>query len=242
MFLIGFFGIVGVVVLIAFASVISVFFRPSEQHSMGQQLTRMSLSPFDREIAKQMMDKNGDGMCDICGMDVNICMDGGQLQCNMDPKSTIGILGSQHIHADWKIYINGRELDEEFFRPIARDTQLTTSKITSSFIHIEHGSSAQVSLGESLGDVLHMHATGVPLSLFFKSVGMDFNKDCISLIDGQKFCNNGGNNLKFYVNGIHNDKWENYAFSNGDKILISYGAETDIAAQLSSITDFAKNH
>ena len=213
-----------------------------QQSSMGQRLTRMSLSPYDGGLAKQFMDKDGDGKCDVCGMDVQVCMDSGQIQCNMDSKSTIGILGSQHMHADWKIYINGRVLGKEFFGPLARDTQLTTSKITSSFIHVEHSIPEQANLGENLGDVIHMHATGVPLWIFLKSVGMDFNKDCLMLQDGQKFCNSDGKTLKFYVNGKPNDQWENYVFNNLDKILISYGTETDLSQQLNSITDFAKNH
>ena len=160
------------------------------------------------------------------------------MQCNMDPTSTMGILESQHIHADWKIYINGEPLGKEFFAALARDTQLKTSEITSSFIHVEHSNSTK----ENVGDVLHMHATGIPLQIFFKSVGMNFSKDCLVLPNIQKFCNDGKNTLKFYVNGEPHSDWENYVFKDRDKILISYGSETDLTQQLKSITDFAKNH
>ncbi|MBI2578864.1 MAG: hypothetical protein HYW26_04080 [Candidatus Aenigmarchaeota archaeon] len=210
----------------------------SVQNSMGQRLTRMSLSPFDVQLAKQFMDKNGDGKCDVCGMDVQICIDSGQMQCNMDSKSTIGVLGSQHIHADWKIYINGKELDDNFFDSIAMNMSNENNGISSSFIHVDKGAPSP----EKTGNVLHMHATGVPLWIFFKSVGMDFNKDCLSLSDGQKFCNAGENTLKFYVNGKPNSEWEKYVFNDLDKILISYGEETDLSQQLNSITDFAKSH
>ena len=165
-------------------------------------------------------------------------MDSGQLQCNMDSKSTIGILGSQHIHADWKIYIDGKALDQNLFDSISMDMSKMDNKITSSFIHVDKGAPAP----EKTGDLIHMHATGVPLWLFFKSVGMDFNKDCLTLQDGQKFCNDAKNTLKFYVNGKPNSEWENYVFKDLDKILISYGSETDIGQQMNAITDFAKNH
>lgn len=223
-FLIAFFGVVGVAVAFAFVAVISSFVAPSQQQPVQQsqqqsmpRMARMSLSPFDREMAMQFMDMNGDGMCDACGMPVEMCMDSGQLQCNMDPKSTIGVLGSQHIHADLKIYLKGKALDEEFFRPIARDIQLKSSNITSSFIHVESSPS------EKIGDVLHMHATGVPLWIFFDSIGLELP------------------NAKAYVNGQEIHDYRNYVFNDLDKILITDGTGS-LDEQLASITDFAKNH
>lgn len=201
-------------------------------------LSAMGLTVYDKQLALEFMDANHDGKCDACGMDVELCMSSGQLQCNMDSKSTIGVLGSQHIHADWKIYINGKELDENFLDSLAMDMSRMDSSVTSSFIHLDKGAPTP----EKTGDVLHMHATGVPLWIFFKSVEMEFNKDCLSLVDGQKFCNDAVNTLKFYVNGKLNGKWENYVFNDLDKMLISYGNETDLTQQLNSITDFGKIH
>ena len=199
-----------------------------------KSMSRMSLTGFDKELARQMMDQNNDGRCDVCGMPIEQCIDGGQLQCSMDPNAKIGILGSQHIHAYWKIYINGNSLDlsDKYYGRIRE------GKSASSFIHVEH------SPGEKAGDVLHMHATGVPLWVFFKSVGMDFNKDCITLENKEKFCNDVNKKLKFYVNGKENNEIENYVFNDLDKILISYGNENqqEIQKQLDSITDFAKLH
>ncbi|MBI2143415.1 hypothetical protein HYU20_03690, partial [Candidatus Woesearchaeota archaeon] len=94
--------------------------KPSgvDSNKMGSRLSRMSLTGFDVELAKEFMDKDNDGKCDACGMPVEMCIDSGQLQCNMDPESTIGVLGSQHIHADWKAYIDGVAFD---FEPFAMD-------------------------------------------------------------------------------------------------------------------------
>src|SRR3989338_6228649 len=72
---------------------------------------KMTLSSFDRELAKQMMDKNNDGKCDECGMPVEMCIDSGQMECNMVADAKIGVLGYDHIHADWKIYLKGKQLD-----------------------------------------------------------------------------------------------------------------------------------
>ncbi len=234
-FLSAFFVIVITVVLFAFSTAFSAFQITGPV--TGQQ-TRMSLSPFDRGLALQLMDKDSDGKCDACGMDIQLCMDSGQIQCNMDSKSTIGVLGSQHIHADWKVYINGKALDAAFFEPLAMDMSKMDNKKTSSFTHLDRGAPSP----EKTGDLIHMHATGVPLWIFFKSVGMDFNKESFTLPDGRKFPNDGKNTLKFYVNGKPNSEWENYVFSDLDNILISYGNEIDLTQQLNSITNFAKNH
>ncbi|MDO8740744.1 MAG: hypothetical protein Q7J54_04215 [Candidatus Woesearchaeota archaeon] len=197
--------------------------QSTEMHSASQ----MSLTAFDKQLARNLMDKNNDGLCDACGMDVSACIDSGQLQCNMDPKSTIGVLGSGHIHADFKVFINGNSIN------FANEKY----HMKSSFIHVDDNLNK-----EDASSVLHMHATGVPLWIFFKSVGMDFNKESLTLPDGRKFSNGSKNTLKFYVNGRPNSEWENYVFSDLDKILISYGDETDMSQQLNLITDFANDH
>ncbi|MBI2120491.1 MAG: hypothetical protein HYT94_02595 [Parcubacteria group bacterium] len=159
--------------LLVIAAIVLIFstvsFLNFQGNNSNQQLTemhsasRMSLTAFDKQLARNLMDKNNDGLCDACGMDVNACIDSGQLQCNMDPESTIGILGSSHMHADWKIYVNGKVLSEEFFKPFAEAHETAMKdpnvKTTSSFMHVHE---SEIS-GEKSGDVLHAHATGVPL-------------------------------------------------------------------------------
>ena len=206
-------------------------------NKMGQKMSSMSLTSFDVQLAKEFMDKDNDGKCDSCGMDVELCIDSGQLQCNMDSSSTIGILGSQHIHADWKIYIDGKALDLSDKSHMER---MRSNLPVSSFIHVDSGAPAP----EKTGDVIHMHAKGVPLWIFFDSVGMDFNKDCLTLENEEKLCNDGNKKLRFFVNGKENNEFENYVFKDLDKILISYGNEKgeEIRTQLNSITGFAKIH
>ncbi len=202
--------------------------------------SRMGLTSFDKKLAIQLMDKDGDGKCDSCGMGVELCMDSGQLQCNMGPDSTIGVLGSQHVHSDWKIYLKGKALGSAFFEPLAMNMSNPNKSTTSSFIHVDRGAPAP----EKTGDVLHMHASGVPLWIFFESVGMKLSKECLELREGEKYCNDSNNTLKFFVNGKPSSALEEYVFQDNDKILISYGNETDVEIQnqLNSITGFSKNH
>ena len=234
----GFLAFVFIILSVSIFSVSKLIFSSSQdQSSPMPKFSRMGLTSYDKRLAIEFMDQNHDGKCDACGMDVELCMSSGQIQCNMDSKSTIGVLGSQHIHADWKIYINEKALDNNILESLSMDMSKMESSITSSFIHLDKGAS----LPEKTSDVLHMHATGVPLWIFFESVGMDFNKDCLTL-PNQKVCNDGKNTLKFYVNDNANGEWENYVFKDLDKILISYGNESDLTQQLNSITDFTKKN
>lgn len=206
----------------------------------GPSRKGLSLTGYDRTLAKQFMDKDNDGQCDSCGMPVEMCIDTGQLQCNMDSKSTIGVLDSAHLHADWKIYINGKALDLSSYAHMER---MRAGLSVSSFIHVDSGAPAP----EKTGDILHLHATGVPLWIWFESVGMKLDKDCLVVAggkeNGEKYCDDGKNSLKFYVNGGKNEQYEQYVFNDLDKILISYGPKSeDIQLQLATITGFAGKH
>ncbi len=198
--------------------------------SVTKSMSKMKLTLFDVALAKERMDKNGDGRCDSCGMDVQQCIDSGELDCNMagNKATAIGILDSQHIHADIKIYINGQVLT------LAKPENF----MKSSFMHIDNNPNQ-----DDANSVLHMHATKVPLWLFFRSIGIQLEKDSLTLADGNILKNENGKTLKFYLNGNKVDELGNYVFQPLDKLLISYGPENDpnINQQISSVTNFSQN-
>lgn len=236
----GFIVLTVVIALFSLFYVSKSLFFPDEREVSGQVRQKQgsaSFTSFDIELAKTFMDKNNDGKCDVCGMDVNLCIKTGQLQCNMGGNSQIGILDSQHVHADWKVYINGKQLD---FSDKSHMDRMRNNLPVSSFIHVDSDAPAP----EKTGDILHMHATGVPLWIFFESIGMNLNEDCITLENKEQYCSDADKKLKFYVNGKLNDEFENYVFKDMDKILVSYGdgSEEEIKQQLASITDFAGRH
>jgi len=226
------YGLLLIVVAILIFSVYS-FIAPLKSSAVDSvkqvpTMSKMSLTSYDKELARKMMDKNNDGKCDACGMPVEMCIDSGQMQCNMGSESTIGVLGMQHIHSDFKVYINGKTVD--FARP--------DYYMKSSFIHVDDNQNKEDASG-----VIHMHATGVPLWIFFESMGMEFEKDCFTVDSGVKYCNNAEKSLKFYVNGKENIEFGDYIFNDLDKILISYSdKDKDTSNQLNTITDYAKNH
>ena len=198
--------------------------------SAMQTMSRMKFAPFDVAMAKERMDKNNDGICDSCGMPIQQCIDSGQLDCNMgNNPQAIGVLGSQHIHADFKVYVNGQALD--FAKP--------EYYMKSSFMHVDNSENR-----EDSSSVLHMHAKKVPAWLFFRSIGMKLEKDSLTLADGQTLRNENGKTLKFYLNGHRVDELDNYSFQPLDKLLISYGSANDanIQKQINSVTNFAKDH
>ncbi len=179
---------------------------PAAPTSFGPRATK--LTSFDISLAQGMMDRNGDGKCDSMGSSVEGEILANRLQCMGDPNATIGQLGSSHHHADFKVYVNG--LPTDFNDP--------KYFVRSSFAHVE----PDEVLGAT-GTVLHLHATGVPLWVFFKSVGMD--------LDG----------AKILVNGAESGLLGDYAPSNGDRILVSYGNATqgELKREMDSVTDYA---
>ncbi len=213
------YGILIFAILILFFTAKSMFFTKAEVISGESVATNHfgagGFTEYDLVLAKELMDKDGDGKCDVCGMDMDFCIESGQLQCNMGGKTeklNIGVLDKtkqkHHYHADLEVYVNGEEIDfaqEKYF-------------VKSRFIHVENDVQGDT------GKVLHMHATGVPLWIFFDSIGMELP-----------------GSIKLYVNGQLNSDGLDYVFNDLDKILISDG-KGDLQEQLNSVTSFSQNH
>ncbi|MDO8634283.1 MAG: hypothetical protein Q7K34_03240 [archaeon] len=134
--------------------------------------------------------------------------------------------GEFHEHADFKVILDGKEID------FALPKYMTTEEqILSSFVHLHDGD----------GKVLHTHAKGVTLGVFFESLGMKFSKECFVLDRGEQFCNGNGKTLKLFVNGKLNQEFENYEPQDLDRILVTFGDETEdeIEQQINSVSDNA---
>ncbi len=129
-----------------------------------------------------------------------------------------------HQHADFKVYINGQVVD------FAKEKFMSDqNKQLSEFVHLHD-------LDEP---VIHQHKAGIILSDFFKSIGMEFDSNCFTLDTRQKFCNEGDKMLKMFVNGQPNSQFGNYEFKDLDRILITYGNESQqqIQDQIQSVSD-----
>ena len=128
-----------------------------------------------------------------------------------------GILGDEHEHASVLVRIFGDKFD----------FAATTYQIKSSWIHLE----------ESDGNTVHRHSSGVTLNYLFESLGIGIDEDCYIFGDGRQFCTNEDYSLKYFINGDSVNSINDYVVQNDDRILISYGGETEeqVIAQLNEL-------
>ena len=118
-----------------------------------------------------------------------------------------GILGDEHEHASVLVRIFGDKFD----------FAATTYQIKSSWIHFE----------ESDGNTVHRHSSGVTLNYLFESLGIGIDEDCYIFGDGRQFCTNEDYSLKYFINGDSVNSINDYVVQDDDRILISYGGETE---------------
>jgi len=118
-----------------------------------------------------------------------------------------GILGDEHEHASVLVRIFGDKFD----------FAATTYQIKSSWIHFE----------ESDGNTIHRHSSGVTLGYLYKTLGIGIDEDCYDFADGRQFCTNEDYSLKYFINGDSVNSINDYVVQDDDRILISYGGETE---------------
>ena len=128
-----------------------------------------------------------------------------------------GKLGDEHEHASILVRIFGDKFD----------FSATTYQIKSSWIHFE----------ESDGNTIHRHSSGVTLDYLFGTLGIGIDEDCYIFSDGRQFCTNEDYSLKFFINRNFVDSINDHVIQDGDRILISYGSETEsqLADQLNEL-------
>ena len=128
-----------------------------------------------------------------------------------------GMLGDEHEHASVLVRIFGDKFD----------FAATTYQIKSSWIHFE----------ESDGNTVHRHSSGVTLDYLFETLSIEIDEDCYIFTDGRQFCTNEDYSLKYFINGDSVNSINDYVVQNDDRILISYGSETEeqVIAQLNEL-------
>ena len=119
-----------------------------------------------------------------------------------------GKLGDEHEHASVLVRIFGDKFD----------FAATTYQIKSSWIHFE----------ESDGNTVHRHSSGVTLGYLFETLNIEINEDCYIFADGRQFCTNEDYSLKYFINGDRVNSIYNHVVQDDDRILISYGGETEV--------------
>ncbi|MGI0024295.1 MAG: hypothetical protein ACREA4_04015 [Nitrososphaera sp.] len=123
-----------------------------------------------------------------------------------DASSNFGPLGSAHEHAIFEVRLNGD----------AVDFSQSKYQVRSQFIHVENND----------GTTLHRHATNVTVGEFLKSVRMNIQDNCFVADDGRRFCEDGTNQLRYFVNGTVKSSIMDYVLADNDRILVIYGSES----------------
>lgn len=136
--------------------------------------------------------------------------------------SGTGDYGSTHVHADFQVYVNGKQID--FTR--------TEYQLKHALVHLEEPAVAPY--------LIHKHATGITYGMFFTTIGVDIT-ECLT-INGKEFCDINGRTVKYYLNGQITPDLYHAQINDLDKVLISYGSESldELQMQLASVGDRAK--
>ena len=126
---------------------------------------------------------------------------------DMGAPKDAGRLGDEHEHASLLVRIFGDKFD----------FSLPNYQIKSSWIHFE----------DQDGDTIHRHSSGVELEFLFNSLQIGLNEKCFIFADGRQFCTNDDYSLKYFVNHKPVSDIRGYVIQEDDRILISYGDETE---------------
>ena len=75
------------------------------------------------------------------------------------------------------------------------------------------------------------------LDYLFGTLGIGIDEDCYIFADGRQFCTNEDYSLKYFINGSPVNSINDYVVQDDDRILISYGGETEaqITDQLNEV-------
>lgn len=118
-----------------------------------------------------------------------------------------GMLGNEHVHSSLLVRIFGDKFD------FSGDA----FQIKSDWIHFEARD----------GTTIHRHATGVTLGYMFDSLGITLDENCYQFPDGRQFCTDENYTLKYFINGDQVPSINEYVFADQDRILITYGDESE---------------
>tara|TARA_B100000315_G_scaffold4203_1_gene4093 strand:+ start:985 stop:1449 length:465 start_codon:yes stop_codon:yes gene_type:complete len=124
---------------------------------------------------------------------------------------SLGRIGSTHVHAFLRTYIQGEVLD----------FSLEGFQLRNGFVHFENGD----------GFTVHKHATGVTLRFFFETLDMKIDRDGIRLPSGNRYNINENEEFHVFVNGIELHGDDDYEIQSLDQILVTFGDESNAILQ-----------
>ena len=131
-----------------------------------------------------------------------------------------------HWHANFAVFINGEPYDFDDPRMVVEDSDDPRHNV-----HIH----------EPRYTVIHIHREQSTWDEFFKALEWRLTDTCLTIIDGEEYCTSETASLKFVINGVRVDSIRFQDITDIDRVLISYGSETDeeLMAQFNLVGDDA---
>lgn len=94
-----------------------------------------------------------------------------------------------------------------------------------------HNLSPNVYIKKDKPNIVVVTKNGTTWQDFFNTLPMKLTVECITTGTGETFCTTGTKKLKFYLNGKLERNLLGTEIKNGDKVLITFGYETDAQIQ-----------
>lgn len=117
-----------------------------------------------------------------------------------------------HVHADFRMYIGNTRI-----RFTDKKYQSEVGHKLANWIHFHDGSD----------EVIHRHAEGITLPMFFGSLGLSLTDTCVTLDTGPAHCTGKDGILMLRVNGKVVTDIMHYILADNDRVLLYYGDPTN---------------
>lgn len=138
-----------------------------------------------------------------------------------------------HYHANFAVYINGER--EEFSLPTYYEE---VAACTTAYANNPKG---RTHMHDRINDVIHVHDARVTYGNFFQVLGWGIGKNYLATSE-KVYLPDANNKLTFILNGEEIDSITNKVIGNLDKLLVSFGDDSDeqLKAQYDAISNSAE--
>ena len=105
--------------------------------------------------------------------------------------------------------------------------------------------SPQINFEPAEENLIQRYSDDATLGFFFETLGMKLDAECFVFPDKREFCSNEKYSLKFYINDEKKNDISQYLILEEDRILVSYGPESDedeVAEQIKELKSIAQFH
>lgn len=102
-----------------------------------------------------------------------------------------------------------------------------------------HNLNKDVFIESTNPNIINIKKEGITWDDFFITLPFKLNRECLTTGTGETFCNEKSGTLKFYLNGRLQPDSLSQLINQGDKLLVSFGGETEqqIQRQFEKIPD-----